>query len=252
VSALAISLIVFACVLAGAALGMVLREVLPKHHVSEESKDIIKLGTGLLATLAALVLGLLIASAKSSFDVKSDELKQSVARIILLDRSLRHYGPEANEVRDLARRLVTAKAELIWMEVDTTVGAGLGRGAAGIEEVQDKLRALAPTNDAQRWLQTRALQISSELALTRWLVIEQSGSSIPMPFLVVLVFWLAVIFASFGLFAPRHGTVYAVIFACALSISSAIFLIVELDQPFEGMLKISDWPIRDAVAEMNR
>jgi len=252
VSALAISLVVLACVLGGAALGMVLRKILPEHHVSDESKDIVKLGSGLLATLAALVLGLLIASAKRSFDIKSDEIRQSAARIILLDRNLRHYGPEANEARDLLRRLVAAKSDLTWIEPGMTVGEGLARSAAGIEEVQDKLRAFAPTNAAQRWLQTRALQISSELAQMRWLVVEQSASSIPMPFLVVLVFWLAVIFASFGLFAPRHGTVYAVILACALSVSSAIFLILELDQPFEGLLKISDTPMREAIAEMNR
>ena len=84
------------------------------------------------------------------------------------------------------------------------------------------------------------------------LLIEQSGSSIPLPFLVLLVLWLAVIFASLGLFAPRNGTVYAVMLVCALSASSAIFLILEMDQPFEGLLEISDAPLRNAVIQLNR
>jgi hypothetical protein len=111
---------------------------------------------------------------------------------------------------------------------------------------------LVPANNAQTWLQTRGLQLSSELAQMRWLSIDQHRGSIPTPFLVALVFWLAVIFCSFGLFAPRHGTIYAVIFACALSVSSAIFLILELDRPFEGLLTISETPLREAIAELNR
>ena len=249
---LAISLIVFACMLGGAVLGMLLRQVLPEHHLSDESKSTVQLGTGLLATLSALVLGLLIASAKSSFDIKSDEIKQGATTMILLDRNLRHYGAEANETRAVLRRLTVDKVDLPWIENSMQAGAGALGAAAGIEEVQEKLRALVPSSDAQRWLQTRALQLSSELAQTRWLVVEQRGSSIPMPFLVVLVLWLTVIFASFGLCAPRHGTVYAVIFACALSVSSAIFLIMELDQPFAGLLKISDAPLRDAIDEIRR
>jgi hypothetical protein len=127
-----------------------------------------------------------------------------------------------------------------------------GGASPGIEEVQERLRVLVPANDAQRWLQTRGLQLSSELAQMRWLSFDQHRGSIPTPFVVALVFWLAVIFCSLGLFAPHHGTVYAVIFACALSVSSAIFLILELDRPFEGLLTISDAPLRDAIAELNQ
>ena len=242
----------FACVLGGAVLGILLRKILPKHHLSDESKYIVRLGTGLLATLAALVLGLLIASAKASFDAKSDEIKQGAAKMILLDRNLRSYGPEADDARALLRRMAEAKTDLYWFEGGTRADGGSPSSAVGIEDVQEKLRALAPTSDAQRWLQQRTLQLSGELAQMRWLVIDQHGSSIPTPFLVALVLWLAVIFASLGLFAPSHGTAYAVILACALSVSSAIFLILELDRPFEGLLKISDTPLRDAIAEISR
>ena len=243
--------LVLACVLGGAALGMVLRESLPKDRLSDESKDLIKLGTALVSTLTALVLGLLITSAKSSADVTADEVKQIAAKIIQLDRNLRHYGPEADEVRDLLRRMVTAQTDLLWTGDVRSVAAAVGRGGAGIEGIQEKLRALAPRNDAQRWLQTRALQITAEEEQVRWLAVERSGRPIPIAFLVMLVLWLAVIFTCFGLLAPRHGIIYAVIVACALSVSGAIFLILELNQPFAGLLKVSDAPMRHAITEMN-
>jgi hypothetical protein len=250
-SALVLSFVVFACVVGGAVLGMFMRSVLPEHHVNEDSKYIFKLGMGLLATLAALVLGLLIASAKSSYDVKEDEVKQGAAKIILLDRTLRHYGPEADQARAFLRHLAATQTDLTWLESGPQTGAPSRFDSSGIEEVQEQLRTLVPANDAQRWLQTRGLQLSSELAQMRWLSIDQHLGSIPTPFLVALVFWLAVIFSSFGLFAPRHGTMYVVILACALSVSSAIFLILELDRPFEGLLSISEAPLRDAIAELN-
>ena len=251
-NALPVSLIVLACVLGGAALGMVLRGRLPKDRFSDESKDIIKLGTALLSTLTALVLGLLLSSAKSSADVTADEVKQIAAKIIQLDRNLRHFGPEADEVRDLLRRMVTANTDLLWSGAASPVRTALGRGGANIEEIQEKLRALAPRNDAQRWLQTRVLQITAEVEQVRWLALERSEKSIQIPILVALVLWLVVIFTCFGLLAPRHGLIYAVIVACALSVSGAIFLILELHQPFAGLLKISDAPMRHAIAEMNQ
>jgi hypothetical protein len=247
-----ISFIVFACVLGGAVLGMFMRSVLPEHHVNEDSKYIFKLGMGLLATLAALVLGLLIASAKSSYDVKEDEIKQGAAKIILLDRTLRHYGPETDQARAILRHLAATQTDLTWMKSGLQIGARSGGASSGIEDIQEKLRVLVPANGAQSWLQTRGLQLTSELMQMRWLSIDQHRGSIPTPFLVALVFWLAVIFCSFGLFAPRHGTIYAVILACAMSVSSAIFLILELDRPFEGLLTISEAPLRDAIVELNR
>ena len=251
-SASAVTLIVLALVLGGAALGMVLRRLLPEGQFSDQSRDLIKLGTALLSTLTALVLGLLITSSKSSADVTADEIKQIAAKIIQLDRNLRHYGPEANEVRDLLRRMVTANTELLWSGSGAPARSALGQGGTNIEAIQEKLRSLAPNNDAQRWLQTRALQIATEVEQVRWLALQHSEKSVPVPFLVVLVFWLAVIFTCFGLLAPRHGITYAVIAACAVSVSGAIFLILELNQPFSGLLRVSDVPMRNAIAEMNR
>src|SRR5271155_3449237 len=135
-----ISFIVFACVLGGAGLGMLTRVVLPEHHVNDDSKYIFKLGMGLLATLSALVLGLLIASAKSSYDVKEDEIKQGAATIILLDRTLRHYGPEADQARAILRRMAATQTDLTWIEGGMRAQVQSGGDSSGIEEVQERLR----------------------------------------------------------------------------------------------------------------
>src|SRR5271170_3328591 len=148
-----ISFIVFACASSGAALGMFARGVLPEHHVNDDSKYIFKSAMGLLATLSALVLGLLIASAKGSYDVKEDEIKQGAAKIILLDRTLRHYGPEADQARAVLRRLAASQTDLTWIESGMPADVRAGVGSSGIEEVQEKLRVLVPASDAQKWLQ---------------------------------------------------------------------------------------------------
>jgi hypothetical protein len=253
-SALAISVIVFLVVLGGSWLGAFLGRVLPEHHFSDQSKDMIKVGIGFLATLAALVLGLLIATAKSSYDTRSEEIQQVASKIILLDRNLRQYGPAADPAREMMRRMLTGKVNLTWVKGEL----GAERSGTGappiieIEEFQHLIRTLAPTNDVQGLLKTRLVQLSDDIAQTRWLLVEQTGSSIPVPFLVVLVLWLAAISGCLSLFAPRNGTVLAVNVVCALSFASAIFLILELDTPFEGLLMVSDAPLRNALAYVSR
>jgi hypothetical protein len=253
-SALAISLIAFACIFGGTLLGMFVRTILPQHHVSNESKDAVKLGTGMIATMAALVLALLIASAKGNFDTMSSGLRQTASRVILLDRVMAQYGPETKEARELLRRSIDSTIKRIWPEdkIGQAVTEPPG-GRAPIEAIQDQLRQLSPRNDAQRWLQSRALQISGDIAEGRWLLIEQLGQrSIPMPFFLMLVFWLTVIFASFGLFSPRNATVIAVLLICALSAAGALFLIMELDTPYEGLIKVSSAPLVNALAHLGQ
>ena len=245
----AVSATAYACVIGGALFGIFMRRVLPPHHMSDESRQIVNVAVGLIATLAALVLGLLVASAKSSFDARSDEVKHSAAKIIVLDRNLRHYGPETKDVRDTLRDVTQRRIDRTWGGHRDSQKGEFAE-AAGIEQVRAKLWQLTPSNDMQRWLHARALTLSAELEQARWLLVEQTGSSIPTPFLVVLGFWLAVIFASLGLFAPRNGTVYAVMFVCALSVSTAIFMILEMDQPYEGILQISSAPLKSALEEM--
>jgi len=257
VSSLSLSLIALGCIFGGTLLGMAVRFLLPEHHLSEESKDTVKLGTGMVATMAALVLGLLIASAKGTFDTMTTEIRQVGAKIMLLDRVMDQYGPETKETRVLLRRTITATLQRIWVE-ESHGGAVQSQAVTGLPEndlevVQEKLRQLSPQNDSQRWLQSRALQVSADIADAKWLLVEQFGAkSLPMPFLVLLVSWLALIFASFGLFSPRNATVIIVLFICAVSAAASLFLILELDQPYQGFVKISSAPLHKALMYMGR
>ena len=167
VSSLAISLTVFACVFGGVLLGMFLRTILPEHHLSPDSKDVVKLGMGLIATMAALVLGLLVASAKNSYDTQRSGLTQMSANIMLLDRVLTHYGPETKDTRDLLRRSVVRVLDQMWPE-DRSHPAQLEPTAAGAEPLYDTIQALSPQNEAQRSLQAKALGISTDIAQTRY------------------------------------------------------------------------------------
>ena len=243
--------IIFACAFGGALGGMVLRTRMPAHHLTKETEDAVKLGMGMIATLAALVIGLLVASAKSSYDTKEAELRRFAANLILLDRQLVHYGPEASAARELLRRYTVFALDLVWPNeashpVDERDGFML------VEDVQDTLRAMAPRDDAHRWLQARALQISADLAGTQWLLDVQRGGAIRTLFLVFLAFWLTVIFISFGVFGPRHVTMIAALFVCAFSVAGAIFLILEMDRPFLGLLHLSSAPMREALARLSQ
>ena len=252
-NALAIGGLVFVLAFGGALLGMYLRTVLPDRHLSEDSKDIIRISTAMLATLAALVVGLLIGSAKSSFDSKSSQLTRSASRYVLLDRTLAEYGPETREIRDLIRQVVVTRLHQIWPEQSAgNLNPVAVKQGPGVEGIQRKLLDLAPQNDAQRWLKSTALQLSSEIAEVRWSAAEQAGSGIPWPFLVILVFWFTVIFASFGLFAPTNASVIIAMLVSALSVAGAIYLIVEMDQPYGGLIKLSSSPVLTALDQMGR
>ena len=250
-SSLAVACIVFACVFTGALLGMFFRTLVPEKHLSSDTQDIVKLGIALIATMAALVLGLLVASAKSTYDTRRTQLLQVSADIILLDRVLANYGPETQDARVMLQRSVAAVLEQFWPP-NRRRPVAIDRKASSVESVYDSIQRLVPHSDAQRSLQAQALTIAFDLGRTRVLLFEQLDSSIPLPFLVVLVFWLAVIFVSFGLFAPRNGIVTVAFFVCALSVSGAIFLILELDRSFDGMLQVSSAPLRSALAQLGQ
>jgi len=250
-SATTISLIVFACVFGGALLGIFLHASLPQHHLSNESKDIVKLGMGLVGTMAALVLGLLVASAKGSYDTQSAELTQMSANVALLDRVLAHYGPETKESRVALRGAVVRALDQMWPK-ESTDPSSWQPPSAGEEAIHDKIQGLSPKNDAQRSLQGQALSMTMDLARTRWLMYEQTTTSASVPLLVVLVLWLTVIFISFGIFAPLNATVVASLFVSALSVSGAIFLILEMYEPFTGLIQLSSAPLRAALAHLGR
>jgi len=244
------SSIAFAVVFAGALLGIFLRGVLPPHHLSAGSKDIVRLGMGLVATMAALVLGLLVASAKEFYDSQTSEVIQLSANVVFLDRELAHYGPESREAREFLRNILIRIRDRVW-PADAARGLGLEPVSVN-ETIYAKIQQLSPKNEAQRRLQTQALKMAAKLLQARWLMYEQSTSPIPLPMLMILVLWLTIIFVSFGLFAPRNGTVLATLFVSALSVSCAIFLILEMYKPFQGLIRISGAPLDAALAHLGK
>lgn len=248
-----VGMIVFGCAFAATLLGFWLRTLLLEHHLNEESRDTVKLGIQLVATMVALVLGLVTASAKNSFDAVDTAVKSSATDVLTLDRLLARYGPETGELRAALQHAVARRIDMIWPQGSSRPAqldpSGVSPGVEGLVEL---IGALTPRDDSQRLLQARAVDIAERVLQARWLVFAGGGTSVPLSFLVVIVFWLAITFASFGLLAPRNATVHAVLFVCALSVGSAVFLILEMDGPFDGVLRVSADPLRYALANLNQ
>jgi len=245
------ALVVLATVFASGLAGLYLRSALPEPHLHEDSVAMVRLCTGVIATLAALVLGLLVASAKANYDRVNDDITHAAASIVLLDRTLAQYGPLTREARSLLRRAVATTVDSLFSKHGHGV-ADLDdpqRLATG-ERLQAELRQLAPENDMQRALKVAALELSGEIAQTRLLVITQSGGSIPSVFLVVLILWLAIMFIGFGVITSKNSTVIVTLFLCALSLAGAVLMIEELNRPLEGFMSVSGAPLRYALGQL--
>jgi hypothetical protein len=245
-SALIPSVITFVLILSGICLGTLLRRTLPEHHLNEHARDVVRLGVGLIATIAALVLGLLIAAAKGSFDTQTSQVRQITANLMLLDNILAQYGPEARPIREQIRSTVDPFADELWREKETGSTGPVETNAAA-ERVYLKIHRLSPHDDFQRSLKTRAVQISNDLAQVRFSLFVESENLIAKPFLAVLAFWLLIIFASFSLFSPLNATILTCLLLFAVSAACAIFLILELSRPFTGLMSISSAPMRNAL-----
>jgi hypothetical protein len=247
----AIGLLVLACIFGASLLGMLMRPALSQHHLSADTKDSVKLGMGLVGTMAALILGLLVAAAKSAYDTEKSEVTQMAAKLVFLDRVLANYGPESADSRALLRRMVEGSLSRMWPD-ERSHHSQLEPIGSGAEEVNKAIQKLAPRNDVQGSLKSQAMGVVTDVGQLRWLLFEQSGSSISMPLLIVVISWLAIIFFSWGLFAPSNSIAIAALLLAALSVSGAIFLILELDQPFDGLIHISSAPMRNALAHLGK
>jgi hypothetical protein len=245
-SAFILAGIIFILTLGGIWLGTLLRRTLPKHHLNEHAKDVVRLGVGLIATIAALVLGLLIASAKGSFDTQTTQIKQITANLILLDSILAQYGPEAGPIRQDMRDGVGAFADRLWREKTKTTTGSFQTNYAE-EQIYSEILKLSPHNDVQRLLQSRAVQIGNDLAQVRFTLFVESENLIPIPFLAILALWLVIVFASYSLFSPLNVTLFACLSLFAFSAACAIFLILELGRPFTGLMMVSSAPLRNAL-----
>jgi hypothetical protein len=240
-------LISFGCIFGGSLTGVFLRSILPERYFANEDKDVLRLGLGLITTLSALVLGLLISTAKSSYDAKRNQLTQIATDVILLDRSLDLYGEETSGARRALRDQVASLVAEIQSLRSPSSKLQLS-SHADLSGFYITIRRLSPRDDSQRSLKTEVLRISLEVGQIRASELARESSSIPIPFLVVLVFWLAALFTGFGLFAPRNLLAVTALCVCALTVSTAVFLILDMDQPLTGFMKISVEPLRNAIA----
>jgi hypothetical protein len=240
-SSIELSLLTLGCIVAGIVLG----SLLPGDKLNSDTKEAIRLGTGLIGTIAALVLGLLIASAKSSFDTQSGQIRQITANIMLLDVLLSEYGAEAVNARRALRKQTASLVDHVWNK-DSSASATFEVTPEGLALYQ-QTQALKPSTDAQRFLQTRALQLISDTAQTRVLLFNQGQNPIPLPFLAILAFWLTILFASFSMFARPGPVMIGALGVFALSATGAIYLVLELGRPFTGLLMIPSHPLAHAL-----
>lgn len=245
-SPLATSLLVCALLVAGSIGGVGLRRVLPDRHLDTHTKDVVRLGCGLIATISGLVLGLLINSAKTAYETQRDEVKQVTANVILFDQALGRFGPDTRDARLLMRRIVPAIADHIWRDGGRQ-GHGVFYSVDGGEEIFAAVRHLPVVNEDQRFYQALASQALTAILQTRVLLFEQGQAPVPTILLGILVFWLVVLFVSFSLFSPLSPTAGVAIVVFAISASAAIFLILEMYQPFAGLMQIDSTPLRHAL-----
>src|SRR5271157_5813724 len=248
-SSIGVSCIVFACLSAGSILGMILRANLPKHHLSDDSKTSVQLGMALISTMSALVLGLLVSSAKSSYDTQSAELTATSAQVLLLDSVLSRYGAEAQDARALLRGTVETALTTMW-STQRRSQARLGAPSHSSEKIFDKIQDLSPKDENQRTLKAQALSILEGIRQMRWLQYEQQTNSVPIPLLVILVSWLTMLFIGLGIFAPANGTVITSLAVSQLAVSAAILLILEFYTPYGGLIEVSSAPLRAALEQL--
>jgi hypothetical protein len=245
------ALIVFGCLVGSVLVGRSLGRLLPESHLSTESKDAVKLAMGLIATMSALVLGLLVSSAKGSYDIQRTEVIQMAAKVAFLDRVLTAYGPEAAGVRAQVRNMLEQSIQQIWPGALRQPADRNPNIQAG-NLVYAALQHLSPQDDAQAALKSQATAQAVDIAQVRSLLAAQSVPSISQTMLIIVVSWLVVIFVGFSVIAPRNATAILALMLSALAVSGAIFLILELDQPFGGFIGISSEPMVNALHQIGK
>ena len=244
-----ISFVVFATILGAALLGMFVRRWIPDQHLGPDAKDVVRLVTGITATMAGVVLGMLVSSAKGYYDARTSEVAEIASQVVAIDRLLAEYGPETGEFRSQVHVLVQASMERVWGSQDS-IAVAL-RPKENEEALLNKLRLIVPKSEAQAAVKSQVIPAIMGLEQTQWrMFLKTQQISMPLPLVVVVVSWLAAIFASIGLFAPRNPTVLVAFALGALTVSSAVLIIVEMYSPFKGILRISPAPVLDALSQM--
>jgi len=245
-----IGLISFVAVFGGVIAGMLIARRLPGQHLSSETQSVVTVAVAVIGTLSALVLGLMISAANRSFSARSDQVRELSVQLIRIDRNLRRYGPEADDARLALHAWAKAKTQQLFPEKGQERPSIQGT-IIMLESVQDEILDLEPKNQRQSYLRTLCLTLTSNIIQARWALETLTGQSIPVPFLVLLVFWLSIVFASFGLFAPPNPTTVIMLLLCSVAVSGGIYFIEELDNPASGLIQISPDAMRKAVNEID-
>ena len=245
------ALIVFGCLVGAVLLGRTLRRLLPEDHLTADSRDTIKLAMGLVATMTALVLGLLVSSAKGAYDTERSEVIQMAAKVTFLGRVLAAYGPEAAGVRAQLRETMEEGIRQMWPG-EMRRPARLAPNTQAANAAYGAIQALSPHNDMQVALKAQAASLAVDVAQVRSLLVAQSVASVSKPMLIILVSWLVVIFLGFSVLAPPNATTILALLVSALAVSGAIFLILELDEPFGGLIGISSEPMLNALHQIEK
>ena len=239
-----IAVVILTFVFGGGLLGMSIGRKMPRH-LTPETKAVVTAAMAVIGTMTALVISLLISTASTSFSARNEALSRMSADVVRLDQLLRRYGPETNGVRTLLGRYTAMKIDELFDHVSGSApGTEEPASTAVLDEVQDRIRVLPPSDDDRRWLAAEALQIAGDLSNARWTMIQQNLSSVPLPFLALVVMWPTALFVSFGLFAPPNPITVVSLFVCALAISAAFKVVLDMDTPFGGPLHTTGFPLR--------
>lgn len=247
---IATAVLAFALILVGTIVGTLVRAKLPEHHLTGDSKEVIRLATALVATLTGLVLALMFAATRTSFENTSSAVSRLAVEFSELDEILEDYGPDAAPIRRQLRADLGTLIDSIWQEKAAAAGRPpVTRKSHGVGALS-MIRELQPKTPVQRSLEARALRISSDISETRLALLAQPPDSVSTPFIVVLVLWLMFIFTTFAMSSKPNATLTIVLGICILSASGALYLILELGQPFDGLMQVSDDSLRAALAPL--
>jgi hypothetical protein len=242
-----VGLIVLTVILAGTFAGWKLRKLLPAEQLTEETRSLVSVSTAIVATVSALVLGLLISNANSTFIRLGGEVTALSAQILRLDKILFRYGSDAQPARETLREYAKQKTADMFPENPENVRLGNPSTYELLQRLEDRLLALKPQNPRDQWWMGQAMTLASKIGDTRWLIAQQVGQGTPKAFVTLLVFWLALLFASFALFAPHNLTSAVILTLSALAVTGAVAMFLELEQGFGRIIHISPKPMRQAV-----
>ncbi len=229
-----------------------MRQHLPQHNLSEETKSVVSASMAMVATVSALVLGLLISNANTTFIALGGEVTTLSAQILRLDGILRGYGPGANPARERLQQYANGKLIDLFPEEAKDLKLNNPSSYELLQLLEDTVLALKPDNSRDQWWVGQAMTLAGKISDEGWLISQQAGQGTPKAFIVLLAFWLTSLFASFGLFAPKNLTSVAFVTLCAIAVAGAIGMILELEKGFGSLVHISPEPMRQAVKALGR